>query len=525
MSRRILRRQNGPTIQTLLRTPYTGASDKNSLVDWLVPSGDADTEVLPSLPKMRDRSRDLVRNAPAATGAIGKLVSGAIGSGLVLQSSIDHKYLGLTEEQAQKWQENTEHEFRIWSESKECDFNRQLDFIGLQRLAYRSKLINGDTFVLLPMKPRKMQPYDLRIQLIEAERVVNDKDAADTDIMAGGIKRDKNGIPTGIYVRTPHPGASLYGASTTVSEWKYIPIYGEKTGRRNVIHLIDINRIGQVRGEPILSCVIDPLRQISKYSEAELTAAVINALLAVAITRPANDPVTGASLYKEYDDDGNKIEQPWERDDNMRLGSGTYLDLAPGEDIKTIAANRPSSQYDPFYLACMKQIGMGLGIPFEVLINHFSSSYSASRAALSEFFEIALINRDDFAKNFCQEAYVEWLCEAVIKGRIRAPGFLIDPMIKLAYSGAYWVGPGMKSLDELKEANASKVNMQIGTTTLQIECSKRGLYWKDVIRQRAKEKKFYEEQGLFDEYSLSYINSNPSASKEPQSWKEEDKNE
>jgi len=486
------------SFSAMMSSPYNGASDKRSLLEWFTPFGDADSETLMSLQILRDRSRDLIRNAPAATGAIEKLVSGVIGSGLRLQASIDREYLGLSEAQAQAWQEQAQYEFRIWSESKDCDYMRQMNFVGLQRLAFRSKLTSGDCFVLLPYKTGGTIPYSLRVQLIEAERVVNNKDLPDSAEIAGGIERTKTGIPKAIYVRTPHPGATFFSSGNITPDWRRIPFVGEKTGRRNVLHLVDIARIGQSRGVPILAPVIDTLKQVTKYAEAELSAAVVNAMLSVFIKRPVDDPSVG--VKNDYDDG----KAPWERDDNFRLGSGTWVDLAPGEDLNIVNAARPNSQYDPFFMACMKQIGMALGIPFEVLVNHFSSSYSASRAALLEFGDTVGRMRDDFADNFNQPIYDEFLAESIMLGRLKAPGFFNDPMVKLAYSGAYWVGDSQKQIDEVKEANAALIRIKGCMSTLQIECSKRGLDYKDILRQRAEEKKFATDLGLEVEFASAF---------------------
>jgi lambda family phage portal protein len=483
-------------------SPYTGASDKRSLAEWFASSGNADTE-LQSLQILRNRTRDLFRNAPAGHGAINKLVNGTISRGLRLQSSIDRDFLNLSEKQAQDWQKKTQQEFRIWSESQDCDYMRQDTFFGLQRLAYKAMLTGGDTFILLPQKERPMMPYDLRVQLIEADRICNPNDLPDSAKIAAGIERDDDGVPIAIHIRTPHPGASWPYAGNLTATWLRVPFYGRKTGRRNVIHLLDVDRIGQTRGVPILTPVIDTLKQVSKYSEAELSAAVINAMLSVFIQRPADDPLSNPS--SEVDENGNPVQQPWDDPDNYKLGNGTWIEGAPGNELQTIAANRPSSQYDPFFLSCMKQIGMALGIPFEVLISHFSSSYSASRAALLEFYESILIYRDKFVNSFCQPIYNEFLTEAVIKGYISAPGFLTNPRVKLAYSGAYWVGSGLKQLDEVKETNAAALRVEKGFSTIQHEATKlTGLDYTDIMHQRAEEKRIAEECGLSGEYNQAY---------------------
>src|SRR5690606_394119 len=95
-------------------------------------------------------SRDLVRNEPIAAGAVGGAVTSVVGTGLALQSRVDHEVLRMTEEQAEDWQKQTEREFCLWAESPACDATRTLDFYGLQALVFRAALESGDCFTLTP---------------------------------------------------------------------------------------------------------------------------------------------------------------------------------------------------------------------------------------------------------------------------------------------------------------------------------------------------------------------------------------
>ena len=61
---------------------------------------------------------------------------------------------------------------------------------------------------------------------------------------------------------------------------------------------------------------------------------------------------------------------------------------------------------------------------------------SASRGALLEAWKLFNYWRTWWVTNFCQPIYEEWLNEAVLRGRVKAPGFLEDPMIRYAYSWA-----------------------------------------------------------------------------------------
>ena len=69
---------------------YDGASKfKRTLRQWATFGYDADTDILVDLPELRNRSRDLMRNNPLASGAIKTKLTNVIGSGLRLRSHID----------------------------------------------------------------------------------------------------------------------------------------------------------------------------------------------------------------------------------------------------------------------------------------------------------------------------------------------------------------------------------------------------------------------------------------------------
>ncbi|MGZ7263521.1 phage portal protein, partial [Streptococcus pyogenes] len=81
---------------------------------------------------------------------------------------------------------------------------------------------------------------------------------------------------------------------------------------------------------------------------------------------------------------------------DLRLGDGLVMELDEGESIETANPGRPNAQFDPFVMAMWKMIGGALGVPFEILVKHFTASYSASRAALLQFTHYVLTDRADF---------------------------------------------------------------------------------------------------------------------------------
>jgi capsid protein len=94
---------------------YDGASKtRRSLKEWNPYGHDADGDILPDLETLRERSRDLVRNNPIASGAIKTKVTNVIGTGFVFKSVIDREAIGLSDEQAEALEATIEREWRLF---------------------------------------------------------------------------------------------------------------------------------------------------------------------------------------------------------------------------------------------------------------------------------------------------------------------------------------------------------------------------------------------------------------------------
>lgn len=481
-----LRRQRA-RIGMALAGSYTGASkSRRATSEWKTTTGSADADTLMDLPTLRERSRDLVRNAPLAGGAIHTVVTRTVGTGLAMQPAIKRNILNLTDEQAEEWQENTQARFAMWAMGKDCDIARMLNFYEQQELGFRSTLENGDVFCTLPRRNRPGRTNRLTLQLIEADRICNKGYAGDTATIAGGIELDADGAPKNYHIARQHPG----DYNRAGNEWDVIPAFGPRSGRRNVLHLYRKLRIGQRRGVPYLAPVIETMKQLDRYTEAEIMAAVVSGLFTVFVKSE-----DGAGLDLSG---GMAIETGATTSDNdVKLGPGAIVDLAENESIETANPGRPNANFDPFFLAIVRQIGVGLELPFEVLIKHFNSSYSAARAALLDAWLFIRCRRDWLASNFCQPIYEAWLEEEIAGGYIDAPGFFDDPMIRYAYSNAEWVGDGPGSIDPVKEVVAAEKRCALGISNRAKESMLHdGGNWRDNNDQLGRERSARAKAGL-----------------------------
>jgi lambda family phage portal protein len=475
-------------MQLALVGGYTGArTDITTLARWGATPGSPDVDIIKDLPTLRARSRDQMRNSPLALGALNQTVSSVVGTGLSHSAQIDADFLGLDEQAAEDWQDNTNRRFTTWANSADADIARTQNFYQLQDTFFRSWLESGDGIALTPLINRNGL-QQLALQVIEADLVCNPDRTNSTEALIDGIEIEPTTRePIFMHVAAKHPGNWRQG-----NTWTQVRIRGQKTGRRNILHGFKVMRPGQIRGVPWIAPILEPLKQLNRWTDAELNAAVVSSMFSVFLKM---DPDAFQSIYDE-DAQGAIVDQASSWSGEMQ--SAKAVNLLPGESVESPTPGRPNPEFDPFWQAIVRQIGMALELPYEVLTMHFQSSYSAARGALLMAWKFIRGRRDALATAFCQPVYELWLENEAAAGRISAPGFFADPVVRAAWCAGTWTGDGPGSIDPEKEVNAAQKRVDLGISTKQIESMLHdGGDWKTKHRQRVKEINAEKEDGVF----------------------------
>lgn len=497
-----------------------GAShDRQSFQGFKARSFSPQSDIARNTKTLRSRARSLYMSAPLATSAIKSIRTSVVGMGLHLHALPDFEQLGITKEEAIQWARKVEKEFALWADDKSAaDVMGMHDFYELQQIAVTAWKMTGDVFCLFRHEsPTPTQPYGLRLQLIEADRVATPGTANVDTILSIGETENGNKIYDGVevdkktgrvvayHVAKEHPGDSI----PEPLDYVRVPKYGQQTGMPNIIHLFDAERPEQVRGVPYLAQVLESIMQHGQYLRAESVAALMETYLSGYITSEAgaDAPILsggGAGIINEND------EEEAERDLSLlEPEPGAIFQLQPGEKITFNDPKRPGQQFAPFLEATGKQIGAAMEMPGDVLMKSYNSSYSASRAAIQDFWRTVIMMRDWFAYDFCGAIYTEWLSEAIARGRVQAPGFFADAATRKAWLNHEWNGSAMPHLDPVKEANAMKIMVENGwLTNKQATTRLNGGDWEANIAELADENEKLAEAhkkliGSMPEYSFN----------------------
>jgi lambda family phage portal protein len=477
---------------------YGANLSKNALIGWLFHSGDPDIDIGFNVQVLRERSRDAFMGIPLATGAIETLDTNVIGEGLYPAPNVDGEALGLDPTQTSDLNKELADKFEWWAcDPRECDFEMKHSFYTLQSVAFQSMLLSGDCPVLFPLKQRPNTLFDFRLRILEADRLANptfQMMQPGVNVFSG-VELNQDGELAAYHITDRHPLAARLFASLQIPV-KTIRVepFGALTGRRNMVLMIKPERPEQRRGVPILSVCLELLKQMGRYTDATVVAAVIQSYFTAFITSEFPDPNIFDSLLTDEQKKEITNFNPY----NVQLGPGVVNFMRPGHAVNFSAPTQPQSTFGEFTISVAKFIGAALGIPYEVLLKQYNASYSASRAALLDFWKRVRKHRSLVVDQFCQPVYEEWLADAVSLGRIENfKGGWDDPYVRRAMLRCIWTGASAGSLDPMKEVQAADEKVKCGFSTVERESSElNGTNYRDNIRQQSLEQVEFDEAGL-----------------------------
>ncbi len=470
---------------------YGANTTKNSLLGWLWRGSDADGDIGLNVQILRERSRDAFMGIPLAAGAVETFDTNVIGEGLYPAPNVDGEALGLSPQQTADLNTELAEKFEWWAcDPRECDYESRDTFYLKQSTVFQSMLLSGDCPVLFPLRPRENTLFDLRVRVLEADRIINPARIDPTKNIFNGVELTEDGELLAYHIAVRHPLAlhttRFMSLPMLTGQTVRVEPFGALTGRRNMTLLIKPERPEQRRGVPILSACLELLKQNGRYIDATVVAAVIQSYFTAFITQEFPGPNIFESLLTEEQKQQVLDFNPY----NVQLGPGVVNFMRPGHAVNFSAPTQPHSTFGEFTIACAKFVGAAIGMPYEVLLKQFNASYSASRAALLEFWKRVRKYRSIMVDGLCQPTYEEWCVDAVTLNRIdRFKGDMTDIYVRRALTRCNWTGASAGSLDPQKEVAAAEAKVNAGFSTIERESMElNGSNWRDNVRQQSTEK-------------------------------------
>lgn len=417
---------------------------------------------------LRARSAELFNNNLYARGVIRRLVTNEINTGLTPESVPDENILGFEDGALNEWTETTENRFGLWGKNpKVCDFKQRNTFGAQQSIARMEALVSGDVLVVLRQSPATKLPT---VQLVSGNRVrtpllEHSKNIPNNHKIIHGVQYDGNNRIVGYWV--------LQDDGTT----RRMPAYGEKSGRRIAWLVFGTDkRLDDVRGQPLLSLVLQSLKDIDRYRDSTQRKALINSFFAASVEKnddkPGTLPVPGAAVRNDATTVANADGTTRQFNISTHIPGIVLDELQTGEKLNMHTGQGTDLNFGDFEETITAAIAWANEVPPEILRLTFSNNYSASQAAINEF--KIYLNKiwSNWGETFCTPVYIEWLISESLLGKnTKAAGLLQSWRDNSRYDifGAWtaveWYGSIKPSTDMVKQTKGSEALVKNGWST------------------------------------------------------------
>jgi lambda family phage portal protein len=442
------------------------------------------------------------RNNGWLNGGLETRTDAVVGAKIRLEARPDFEAMGRTPEWAEAWAVKVESEFRVWANDSRqlCDVERDFQFGGLVRLAYLQFAREGETAAIIYDLPRGGL-YKTSVLVLDVDRISNRDNRTDSDRQRGGVHLDSNGAATAYDVRSRHPGDVSSSAESFV--WTTIPREG-RTGRPRFIHVKNKRRPQQTRGVSQLASSLKRFKMLERYDNAELEAALWNAINAFVIQSPfTGEEVAQAFAPIDGGEEGTTSDADqligFREKKKVTIGDGVQaLHLFPGEKGEMLSAERPATNFAAFESAVLRSLAGQFKLSYQQLSQDWSSiNYSSARTLLNETWRGLNADRHLFTQAFCTPIYAAWLEEAVALGRIKIPGGAMNfYKWRAPLTMAEWIGPGRGKIDPVKESTAGDMDLAANRSSLAMQTAEQGVDYRDVMLQRSRENAMAKRLGL-----------------------------
>jgi lambda family phage portal protein len=298
--------------------------------------------------ELMKRARDLAENVGLVRSILMKFAS---------HTAANISYQARTENP----EVNTEVE-AYWAEWwDKCDLTTRHTGSTLMQVAMMSMLRDGDfLFVLVRDKDG-----NLKIQGIEADRLGDPFKVYTSLDLIGGIHIDRDtGAPSAYDIYNRSIG-DFYTYQTTIPS-------------SQAFHLFDPLRIDQYRGISAFHTAINDAQDIYDIINFEKMAAKNASSQAGIVKRNNNNASDLSSLTNDEDLNGNTIKLE-------AIESGKISYLEPGEDIVfPDGPSRPSGAFAEFHKILLRNICLGLGIPYSFAVDPSAMSGPTARLEMQQ---------------------------------------------------------------------------------------------------------------------------------------------
>jgi lambda family phage portal protein len=452
-------------------------------------------------------SWDMYRNNPWARKIVNSIVSKVVGKGMNPKPSV-------TNADGSPNVQFNDRAKRLWAHVQSgFDFRGTpgaggQTFAGQQRLALRATILTGNLmYRLVPLDAaEQMQrglPVARTLQLLDSSRLAESSDVPSNQIGDGnqfyrGLELDAAGRRVAYWFNAVRAGESNPAYNTA-----------KRRPASEIGHLYIDDDVDQYLGTPWCASVLTDIRDTNDLKFNVLKSTSMAACVIGSYRKATGANRVGLNTTSENastadgtdltDSDGNAI---------TRLQPAMMLNLGRDGEFNLHSPSQPNMNPEAFVQHMLRGVAAGLpGVKSSTVTGDYrNSSFSSERAADNDCWPEIEALQEWFASAFCQPIYREIIKAAILSGYfngvVTADEFASDPA---RFTECHWQGPVLRSINPVQDETAASERVRAGRSSLQMECSKVAVDWRQVIADTDELYQTAEKAGIPPEVVNNYL--------------------
>jgi lambda family phage portal protein len=344
---------------------------------------------------MRD-CQQVVRNSIVAQTLVQKHIDCVVGPEVAVDPRSGDK----------AWDSEVQKRFADFAEV--CDITGQLNLTGIAADVVKAWDTCGGKLAHKVMLSNRY----LRLEMIEAVRLMNEAGRPDTRDMVGGVQvNPATGRPIKYWI------ADWNEQGTGLD-------YHPKPYDATHLWLINDPRLreaGQYRTPPRLGAFVDKIEALEVATRSTMGAYQLATFMALAFTRKHPEGVSMQDVLAQSMVNSGEANSVSEARDRGPWGPASVFELEDGEDVKQIDPKHPTTAWDAYLKTELRVICAGMGLPLELVYMWFDRSWSAHKSAVSTAWQRVRMDQQALKRQLLIPLYRTWLAGEMLAGRIDEP--------------------------------------------------------------------------------------------------------
>ena len=424
---------------------YDAASKGRRTYGWKAPGTAADSAAGANRARLRNLSRDMIRNRSLAARGQAVVTGNVVGTGImpsVRMADGDDATAAMEV-------------IRDHLLTPAIDVYGVNALPGIQTQIMNTVFADGEVLVRRRMRDLRFEPglqLPFQVQVLEVDHLDETIFTNGQNEVIDGIEYGPTGKAVAYHLFDQHPGDNRRITSGRFTSTR-VPA-------QQILHIRRLDRPGQMRGVPWLAPVMMTLGELSDYQEAQILKQRIAALLA---------------FFVEAGEDG----AVYDGKDLAEIGPGSVVGLQAGQ--KMVASQPPTVDgYPDFMREGIRTIATGLGLTYESFGDLTGVNFSSGRMGRMEM--------DRFIQVWQQQIIIGELCNGIAGWTLDTwPLVQISRGLPAAPKALEWTAPRRPLIDPSKEIGAAIEEIDAGLNSRQRKQREKGLDPDVIARERAED--------------------------------------